>query len=449
MKPWQILIQIREKLQQPSTLSVLVRGAIAALAIQLSSVGIAYLLQLLLAQWMGVDEYGVYEYAIAIGTVLAFAAGMGFSDAVLRFVSEYTVKQDWAHLRGIIWASWGQTLAVGLAISSLGTGLVLWISTWHDLENVTAIVLGIWTVPTFALAKLQLEIARGVRQIMLAYVPSLIVYPLLLIGGAYFWFQEQNHLTSVNAIALSLLFQPIILTVQLQLIRLELTPKISRIRPAYALRQWLFVSLPLLFINGSHIILNQTDTLTIGAIMGTREVGIYNAAFKTASWVNFSLVSVNAIAAPLFASLYAKGDLQGLQRLVSTIARWIFLPALIVAIGLIQFAEPILGLFGAEFIAAKWVMAALALGQLVNVGAGSVGYLLIMTGHHNQCAYVMGFSALGNLILNLIWIPQIGILGAALATSLSMALWNIWMNRLVVKYLGVDPSIMAALKSPS
>jgi O-antigen/teichoic acid export membrane protein len=232
--------------------------------------------------------------------------------------------------------------------------LVLWISTWHDLENVTAIVLGIWTVPTFALAKLQLEIARGVRQIMLAYVPSLIVYPLLLIGGAYFWFQEQNHLTSVNAIA-----------------------------------------------------------------------------------------------APLFASLYAKGDLQGLQRLVSTIARWIFLPALIVAIGLIQFAEPILGLFGAEFIAAKWVMAALAFGQLVNVGAGSVGYLLIMTGHHNQCAYVMGFSALGNLILNLIWIPQMGILGAALATSLSMALWNIWMNRLVVKYLGVDPSILAALKSPS
>jgi O-antigen/teichoic acid export membrane protein len=379
--------------------------------------------------------------------VLAFAAGMGLSDAVLRFVPEYIVKQDWAHLRGIIWASWGQTLAIGLVISSLGTGLLLWIATWHHLENATAIVLGIWTVPVIALAKLQTEISRGVRQIALAYLPSLILHPLLLIGGAFLWFQVQKDLTSVDAIALSLLFLPILLILQLQLIHIELAPKIDRIRPAYSLRQWLFVSLPLLFINGSFVILNQTDTLTIGAMMGTREVGIYNAAVRTASWVNFSLMSVNAIAAPLFAALYAKGDIEGLQKLVSIIARWMFLPALLVAIALTLFAEPILGLFGAEFIAAKWVIATLAVGQLVNVGAGSVGYLLIMTGHHNQCAYVVGISALVNLVLNLIWIPQIGILGAAIATSLSMALWNIWMNRLVVKYLGVDPSIVAALRA--
>lgn len=447
MKIQQILIGLRDKLQQPGTLSILARKASVVLVLQLFSTGIVYLLQLLLAQWMGADEYGVYEFAIAIATVLAFLGGFGSSEAVLRFIPEYTIKHDWAHLRGIIWSSWGLTLVISLVISLGGTGLLLWMATSRNLDNVTALILGIWTIPLLAIAKLQLEMARAIHQMILAYVPSFILHPLLLMGVAFIWFLEHRSLTSINAIACSLLLLPLILLIQLQLIRHKFAPQISQVHPAYSLRQWLLVSLPLLFISGASLVLNQTDTLTIGLSLGTKEVGIYNAGFKTAGWVGFSLMSVNAIAAPLFASLYADGNLQELQKMVSAIARWIFLPALLIAIALVYFAEPILGLFGEEFIAAKWVMAAIALGQLVNVGSGSVGYLLMMTGHHNQCAFVMGWSALINLVLNLILIPWIGIEGAALATAFSMALWNIWMNRLVVKYLGVDPSIMAAWKS--
>ncbi|MCU0536736.1 MAG: polysaccharide biosynthesis C-terminal domain-containing protein [Hydrococcus sp. Prado102] len=447
MKIQQIIIGLREKLQQPGTLSTLARKASISLVIQLCSVGIFYLLQLLFAQWMGADEYGLYEFAIAIATVLAFLGGFGLSETVLRFIPEYTIKQDWAHLRGIIWGSWGQTLAISLVICLGGTGLVLWLGTWRGLSSVMALILGIWTVPLLAIAKLQLEMARAIHQMLLAYVPSFILHPLLLMGVGFIWFQEHRSLTSINAIAFSLSLLPLILLVQLQLIRLKFVPQIRKVRPVYSLHQWLLVSLPLLFIGGASIILNQTDTLTIGILLGTKEVGIYNVGFKTAGWVSFSLMAVNAIAAPLFASLYADGNLQELQRMVSVIARWIFFPALLIAIGLVNFAEPILGLFGEEFMAAKWVMAAIAIGQLVNVGSGSVGYLLMMTGHHNQCAFVMGWSALINLVLNLILIPSIGMEGAALATAFSMALWNVWMNRLVVKYLGVDPSIMAALRS--
>jgi O-antigen/teichoic acid export membrane protein len=445
MKIQQILVGLRDKLQQPGTLSTLVRKASVVLVIQLFSVGILYLLQLLLAQWMGADEYGVYEFAIAIATVLAFLGGFGSSETVLRFIPEYTIKHDWAHLRGIIWSSWGLTLAMSFAISLAGTGLLLWMATLHNLDNVTALILGLWAIPLLAIAKLQLEMARAIHQMNLAYVPSFIIYPLLLMGVAFVWFQEHRSLTSINAIAFSLSILSLILLVQLQLIRLKFAPQINNVRPAYSLRQWLLVSLPLLFISGASLILNQTDTLTIG----TKEVGIYNAGFKTAGWVSFSLMVVNAIAAPLFASLYASGNIQELQRMVSVIARWIFWPALLIAIAIVNFAESILGLFGEEFIAAKWVLAAIALGQLVNVGSGSVGYLLMMTGHHNQCAFVMGWSAIINLILNLILIPVMGIEGAALATAFSMALWNIWMNRLVVKYLGVDPSIVAALSATS
>jgi O-antigen/teichoic acid export membrane protein len=59
----------------------------------------------------------------------------------------------------------------------------------------------------------------------------------------------------------------------------------------------------------------------------------------------------------------------------------------------------------------------------------------------------LGCSAILNLILNAILIPTMGIMGAAVATALAMALWNIWLHQLVVKYLGVKPSILSTFSS--
>lgn len=427
-------------------ISILVRGAGAALGVQIASVGLNYLAQILLARWMGAAEFGIFEYVMTLSLVLGFIAGLGLPGVVLRFIAEYSVKQDWAKLRGVIWGSWWQTIAAGLALATVGTGVLLWINHQSPVEHLTPLILGLWSVPLVALIKLQLEMLRAVRRIVLAYAPYLVFYPLLLLIGTAIWRQFHSRLTGGDVIGISLTILLLILVVQWHLFQRSLPAAVHQVRPHYALRQWLAVALPLLFVDGSFLVLNQTDTLMIAALLNPAAVGIYSAAFKTAGWVSFILIAVNSIAAPMFASLYAQGNRAELQQLVSTIARWIFYPALAVAIGLVVFADPVLSLFGAEFVSAKWAMIALILGQLVNVGAGSVGYLLIMTGHQNQCALVVGGSALLNVGLNAIGIPWFGILGAAMATAISMATWNIGLNLLVVKYLKVNPSIVAAFR---
>lgn len=431
---------------QQQILAKLVRGAGAALTIKILSAGALYGSQVLLARWLGTIEYGIYEYAIAVGVFLAFVAGLGLPMAVLRFIREYTTREDWAHLRGIIRGSWQQTFAVSIVTSACATAILM-LNASHSLEaHIVPLVVGIWTLPVVALVNLHREIVRAFEQIALAYAPSLIIHPLLLIGLASVW-QLQRDLTSTVAIALSLLAALLALALQLVLFQRNLDPKISKARPAYAMAQWWKVALPLMLVDGSSMVLSQTDTLMIGAFLGAKQVGIYSAALKTSLWVQFILSAVNAISAPLIASLYAQGDRLGLQQLVSTIARWMFYPSLAIAVVLISFAEPILQLFGTQFAAAKGPLAILILGQLVNVGSGSVGYLMMMTGHHIQSALVVGVSAVANVILNLIGIHFLGIVGAALATALSMAMWNVWLHALVVQRLGVRPSILAAFDS--
>ena len=432
------------KSQKIGLFKIVARGTVVALLVKFLSLGILYLSKLFLARWLGVEEYGIYEYATALGLFLGFFAGMGFHKAVLRLISEYIVKQNWPELRGLIRASWLQTLAVSIAIAALGTGFIVWLNSWRGLNHQTSLILGLWLVPAIALMQLQKEMMRALKRIGLAYAPLEVLLPLLLLGIAWLWQQNHGLLTSEVVLVLSLLSLLLLVVIQLASFPLVFPQETYHFPPHYQLKYWQKISLSMLLTDSSFLIVKYTDTLMLGSWLGSQKVGIYSAAITTAAWVNFILVAVNAIAAPLFASLYAEENFQGLQKLVSSISKLVFIPAFLGACGLILFANPLLGLFGPEFVAAKWVLIALTLGQLVNVGVGSVGYLLTMTGHQKQSAKVMGWSATTNIVLNLICIPYFGILGAAIATAISMALWNLWSHRLVVNYLKIDPSIVAA-----
>lgn len=436
-------------MQKTGLFARLVRGAGAALAVQIFSAVTVYSSQVLLARWMGTAEYGIYDYANSISIVGAFIAGFGLPTAALRFISAYNAQGDWAHLSGMIGGSWRQLLIASCFVSCGGTAIWLRLNAEPGLgAYAIPLLLGIWTIPSLTLINLQREVIRGFQQIILSFSPSLILQPLLLVIMAAVW-RLQQDLNSTILMMLSLLSVLVALAIQWQLFQQNLDARIRHTRPVYEVAKWWKVALPLMLLDGSHMILSHTDTLMIGAFLSAREVGIYSAALKTSAWVPFILKSINAVAAPLIASLYAQGDRQGLQQLISTIARWMFYPALVTAMGLIYFAQPVLQLFGPEFIAAKGALIVLILGQLVNVGAGSVGYLMTMTGYQNQSALVMVVSALANVILNLMGIHFFGIIGAAIATALSMAIWNIWLYSLVVQKLGVRPSILDAFRANS
>ena len=433
--------------QQPSLLTKLVQGAGIALTIQIVSAGVMYASQILLARWMGVDEYGLYDYVNAVSISLGLLAGFGLPSTVLHFIPAYQVQKNWSYLQGIIRGSWLQTLVIGLIISGCSTGVWLRLNHFKNFEEYAIpLTVGLWAIPIVALVNLQREVIRGFQNIALAYIPSLILHPVILASMAGIW-QFRQQLNSTITIGFFLLSGGLILALQWLWFQQNLEDSISQAKPAYEIARWWSFALPLTLVSGSHIILSQTDTFMIGTTLNAKQVGIYSAALKTSAWVPFILMAVNAIKAPLIASLYAQGDLRGLQQLVSIIARWMFYPSLVTAIGLIGFAEPVLQLFGSEFIAAKGALIILIVGQLVNVGSGSVGYLMMMTGHQNQAARVMLITALINVILNWMGINFLGIIGAALATTFSMSLWNVWLYTLVVKKIGVFPSILDTYRS--
>jgi O-antigen/teichoic acid export membrane protein len=190
----------------------------------------------------------------------------------------------------------------------------------------------------------------------------------------------------------------------------------------------------------------------LGSMLGLETVGIYNVAVGGATLITFILVVVNMPLAPIVAELYTSGNRVRLQRVVTMSARVVLLGSLPIAIGLIFFGDWFLLIFGKEFAVGFSALIILSVGEMVNASMGSVALLLNMTGNERDVAKGIGIAAALNIVLNAILIPIWGLIGAAVATTISMAIWNIFMAVLVYKKLGICSIALIPVrvgKSPS
>jgi O-antigen/teichoic acid export membrane protein len=197
--------------------------------------------------------------------------------------------------------------------------------------------------------------------------------------------------------------------------------------------------LPLAFSSGMGIVTRQASILILGLFVSAADVGVYRVAAQTSLLAAFGLDAVNMVVAPRFATLFARGEAERLQRLVTASARVILAFSLVVTVGFVVFGKPFLRLvFGAPYEAAYLPMVILLAGQLVNSATGSVGALLNMTRNERETAKGMAVAAASNVALNLALIPILGTAGAAMATAASLVTWNVLMWRSVRRRLGVN-----------
>jgi O-antigen/teichoic acid export membrane protein len=384
---------------------------------------------------MGENEYGAYAYAFAWAYLLAALSGLGLTTGVLKFIPRFLVEKDWARLKGIICRSRQLTLVAGILLATMGTVTVLGLQP--PKINPHTLLVGMWLVPLLAALNLQAEIIRGAKRVALAYFPPLILLPILSLGFAGFMMLTGGTLTSRLTMSAVLLALMVSLAAQAWSIGSILPEHIKQTPAIYETVEWLRISLPLMLMTGFQFVFSKTDLLMVGMLIGPKQAGIYNVTSKTASLVMIVLTAVNAISAPMIASCYARGDMVSLQRLVHGAMKWTAGFSLIIALGIIIMGTPILELFGAAFVEGYWALAILVGGQLINACAGPVGYLLILTEYQALTAYVLGWSAAANIVLNALLIPRWGIVGAAVASMTSMAIWNIWLWKLARKHLGI------------
>lgn len=162
------------------------------------------------------------------------------------------------------------------------------------------------------------------------------------------------------------------------------------------------------------------------------------AAQRVAAGVSFILIAVNLVTAPKFAALYDQKDMAGFRALSVKTVRLMAAVSIPLGGGLMLFARPVMALFGPEFAAGAPLLVVLVLGQWVNVVCGSVGYMLNMSGHERDMRNVILISSPLFLVLALVLSRYYGVMGAAAATSVGLAVQNLGAVWCVKKRLGFN-----------
>jgi len=226
---------------------------------------------------------------------------------------------------------------------------------------------------------------------------------------------------------------------------LRYQPKLAaHSKPAYQTKPWLMALLPFTLISLVGTFNAQIGIVLLGFLGSDEAVAALQVGERGAQFVSLALMLVNMIISPHIVKAYKDGDTQLLQQLSRKSSRGAFAIALFVGLILIIFGKPIIHLaFGAAYVEGTYLpMVILVVANWFNVALGSVGILLIMSGHEKVTLWGQIFGLLATVISAFILIPLYQAVGAAIAVAIGLVVWNSVLGFSVFKYLKIRPGIL-------
>ena len=402
---------------------------------------LSFVARILIVRHLSSGDFGIYSLCFTVTSVCLSLALLGLEIGTARQIAFYRGSGDYGRVRGVISSSIKITLVSSLILLCLLFLLAdIVANVIYDVPEMT-IPLRIFSVgiPFIVLMRIILQVYRGFNivkpYILFEDVIRNIVF-ILCIGIVLLL---NLQLTGViGAFILSAIITFIIVIIYFKK-KPPLEYKTNSGSPEHSvLKELLVFSMPLFLVVILRHVTTWTDTLMLGYFVEVEEVGLYNGALPLAHLLPTFLGAVLFLYVPMTSELYSQGKIDDMTKSYQTISRWLL--AVTLPFFLILAFSPGATLkifFGAEYVVGLNALRVLCIGQLINACAGSVGVILNMTGHERYTVRGVGTAAAMNILLNFVLIPKFGINGAAVATTVSLAMKNMLMFWWVYKKTGI------------
>ncbi len=400
-----------------------------------------FILRIILGRELGPDGLGVYTLAFTIYLFGMQFAAFGIGSALTKYVAEFL--DDRATIRNYV--SSGMTSSI---ITGTLMGVVLFllapyiaISFFHVPELEGMIQLTALCYPFIAVQKAVNGTLNGFRRMHLYAFLNIV----------------QNVTVVAASIALVMLFEmgvmgAVIGFVGPTILVSALSPILIRDCIGFGSSFWDTAALRATTVFGFYVVLGnsiaflntQVDSILIGYYLNPTEVGIYAVAVLLAQTLTLIPGAVQRVTAPATATLYGKGDIEGVRRLYySTLKKSLLISAgsavLIAALGPYIIAL----LFTEEYLVSYVPLLILLLGYTVDASFAAVGATLSSIGKVHIPFRISTVCGVLNVILNILLIPILGIRGAALATAATMIMSFGITVKIIHHYIGDHTSSLS------
>ena len=427
-----------------SPLRQLVRAAASLGVLHIGSMGLTFIVGILLARQLGPSGYGVYALAMAVTALAGMLTEFGLPLLAMREFASAEAKGSWGEARGLIyWAD-----RVILSISAVVLAGFFIAAIFYDFAQQSAFLATmIWAIiliPIVAIAKLRGLALLSMGHTFAGQFAVLILRPgLFALALAVIWLLSQR-LGPVEAMiwqvvaASGALLTVLLFFHRLRPAAMRNTPRVNH------WRNWLSATLPMGMTEGLRLLQGQLAIFLLGILMTTEAVGLFRVAEASAAICLVPTTILNVVAAPHFSRLKAEGNMAELQRVLAFVTLMLFASVAVLSIPILFFGEFFITLaFGAEFIGSFPSLAVLLIGGLVLCVFGPVATLANMIGEERAVTFGSGLAVIAQLVTAGSLIPYWGLGGAAFGVIMGQAAWFAFLAFRIYRRTGLNPTILS------
>jgi len=399
-----------------------VKGAATVFIMSIIAAFLGYLVRLVLAKNLAVEEFGLFYSVFAFLSMLSIFKTFGFDTALVRFIPEFVHYKKNSYIKSsIIYAAAVQLITnIVIIIAIYSASAYLAANFFHNPKAdflVKLMAIAFFIESFLLVVKFSLQ---GFKKMTLFagidIVRMVAVLSIILIGF------ELNYGLASPVIAY--ITAPIILAFIFGFIL------VKKVFPGFLKSDLIFsrnlfkrvfkYGIFVMAAGAGTLIFGYTDIMVLTYFSGLTAVALYSVALPTTKILIYFPRAIVAILVPLTSELWAKKKKEILREGMESLYKYSFIVMLPLTLIMFSFADTIINvLFGKNYIPASGAMKILSVGMIFAAINGICSNFFSGIGKPQIASKIIYSGAIFNLISNLVFIPIFGIIGAAAATTLS------------------------------
>lgn len=407
---------------------------------------LAFLVEFLAARVIGAHSYGIYAFAFACASVVAYSSTLGFNISLMRLLPAYLARQESSLARGVIQYAVRRTLATAVAIAVLGATFITMYPGTFRQEVISTGLMALAATPLLTLLLISGSVTRSyggalsVLTIERVVLNGLVLGMIFLTAWYHLWPRDATLVMGSTLVGSAMAAMVLVPTLR------EVRPQAVRMAVAnYATTEWRSSIAPLTMIVAAEIVLNRAGVIVLGLEGCITKAGIFGIALSMATLTTRPLVAFGRSILPLASRFGGGDDRPQLQALLSHSARLSLMAAVLISVPLLLLTEPLLNWLGPDFESAAPVLRILLIGQVIAAAFGSQQSLMTMAGHERAAAATLIVGAGANIVATVVANRFWGLTGAAVASVATVIALNLALAIFLRLRLQIRPGLALAV----
>nr|WP_321221281.1 MATE family efflux transporter [uncultured Psychroserpens sp.] len=405
--------------------SVFFKKSISVLFIKVSGIVLQFIAIFIITNNASEVLFGKFNFMSYALILCGAICLLGMNNSFLQFSGKLQAQDSFNQIVSLYWRMFVILVANFIILFLVYKCVSDWFSLayFQDEDVRTLFNKVILVLFPYTISILNFQVLRGLHLLYMSEIASNLFRfgGLLILSLVLYYLDDYSYLIEGYILIFYIISIITTLIIVFQLFKLKKNKPLVKI----GYKEIVKTSIPMSFSLITLLMMQSFDVFILEKYWSFEKVAFYGAAVKITTGIGIILMTINAVIAPDISKLYFSKQYKELKALIikSTMLNfYLTIPAILF---IFIFSEKILALFGDNYVLANSALLIMIIAQMFNAFCGSVGVYLNMTGRQKVYLYILVLALILNIVLNVLLIPKHGMLGAALATGISMIFWNL------------------------